>query len=227
LRAIDLSLPAARRILDFGCGSGWVLAEAAKTGSPLCVGVDYSLKSLQGIGVPVQNDEAVTSDVHLVAGSGLSLPFANEVFDVVVGHVSMPYLNTRAGLQEIYRVLAPGGSILLTFHSVRYLTETLGKSLAAGHWKNVIFMGYLAVNGLLNHFSLPQTQLWWNRSVFETINTAAGISATARRAGFVMISIELVADRMFFAMTARKPGPNGVLPAPAYAIYSKLLSTGL
>ena len=84
MRAIDLSLPAARRILDFGCGSGWVLAEAAKTGSPLCVGVDYSLKSLQGIGVPVQNDEAVTSDVHLVAGSGLSLPFANEVFDVVV-----------------------------------------------------------------------------------------------------------------------------------------------
>lgn len=222
MRSINISLPSVRRVLDFGCGTGWVSAEAAMSGSPFCVGVDYSVESLQGTGVPPRDFEASRYPVHLVAGSGLNLPFAAGAFDVVVGHVSMPYMNTRKALQEVYRVLAPGGSFLLTFHSLFYLRNTLAASVSSGRWKNVIFMGYLAVNGLLNHFSLPQTPVWWRRSRFETVNSTSGVAKAARRAGFTMITTEFVADRIFFVVTARKPGPDGVFPAPGYAAGCKL-----
>ena len=132
MRAINVRIPLAKRILDFGCGRGWFLAEAQVNGNPVRVGVDYSQESLAGHGVPMlQPDQA--NLIHKLLADGLHLPFSEASFDVVIGHVSMPYMNTRAALREIYRVLAPGGSFLLTFHNFYCLRQRLLKSLASAH----------------------------------------------------------------------------------------------
>ena len=206
---LRIGVPRARRVLDFGCGTGWVLAEAQKEGVPFCVGVDYA-------------PPAGPRPFPMVAGDGQRLPFAGGAFDVVIGHVSAPYMNTGGALREIYRVLAPGGSVLLTFHSFAYLRRRLAKRVRERNWKDILFLAYLAVNGLLNHCALPQARLWWNRRIFETVNTARGVHRSARAAGFCLISTEHAGGRIFFAFTARKPGPDGVLPAPAWAAHSEL-----
>src|SRR5258708_850309 len=127
MRAIRIRIPGAKRILDFGCGTGWFLAEAQVDGNPLRVGVDYSRESLEGTnGVPrIQADQS--NPVCLVIADGLRLPFVDQSFDAVVGHVSMPYMDTCEAMVEVNRVLVPGGSFLLTFHSFNYLWQRARK----------------------------------------------------------------------------------------------------
>lgn len=223
MRSLSVRIPKAKSILDFGCGTGWFLAEAQVDGDPLRVGVDYSRESLSGLnGIPKLRSGQV-NPLYLASADGLHLPFPANSFDAVVGHVSMPYMNTRAALREVYRVLAPGGSFLLTFHSFHYLRKKLWESLLSGRWKDVVFMFYIAINGVLNHFNLPQTQVWWNSSRFETVNTQRGVYMAARRAGFIRISSEERPRRIFFHVTAQKPNEAGPVIPPPEAIYPELV----
>lgn len=225
MRAINIRVPCARRVLDFGCGTGWVLAEAKVEGCPLRVGVDYSLDALPvERGGPQRLQDRANQPIAFTVGDGVCLPFADGTFDIVVGHVSIPYMNTRSGLREIYRVLAPGGSVFLTFHSFRFARKWLGASIRTRNWKGIVVSLYLAINGILNHLTLPQTPVWWNTRVFETVNTPRGVWKAAEREGFTLISTEHAASRIFFVFTARKPNPvtGAVLPAPSWAVYSKL-----
>jgi SAM-dependent methyltransferase len=216
-RSIFVQLPDARRVLDIGCGTGWVTAEAQTSGTLRCFGVDILLDDLR-------EGKSTYPRMLFAAADGARLPFRNASFDVVVGHVSVPYMNTDEALQEIFRVLAPGGSVLVTFHSFAYLARRFRKYiLRLRQWKEFSFLAYLAVNGILNHLSLPQIRMPWNRRVFETVHTRGGIYRSARRAGFVFVSVEHT-PRFFFAVTARKPnGQAGeVLPAPGWAIHCGL-----
>lgn len=216
MRSLQVALPEARRVLDFGCGTGWVVGEAARQGAPVCIGLDLSFTSLQAA--------KQYPDIYLVCGNGLSLPFAAESFDVITGHVSMPYMNTDHALAEVYRVLAPGGSLLLTFHNFFYLADRLRGSVRSRNAKDIAFCLYMGLNGSLNHFGLPQMQTWWRRDVFETVNTSRGVHRSARKAGFTLVAVEYAVDRIFFAVTARKADPvrNAVRPAPSWAIYCGL-----
>jgi SAM-dependent methyltransferase len=226
MRAVNICLPRARRILDFGCGVGWVLAEAHAEGSPVRIGLDYSMNALRGVvGGPQLRPDREKPSIEFVVGNGVNLPFIDEAFDVVVGHVSMPYMNTRGALREIYRVLAPGGSVFLTFHSFHFVRLWLLNAIRRRSYKEVIKCIYIAINGLLNHFSLPQSQAWWNRGYFETVNTPHGVFRAAQSEGFIMISTEHVVGRIFFASTARKLNAKSgaVLPAPGWATYCDLV----
>ncbi len=186
-----------RRILDFGCGTGWVLAKA---GAPptLCVGLDYSFDHLR-------EGRRRYPGLRFVRGTGLALPFPEATFDEVIGHVSMPYINTRTAFREIYRVLAPGGSFFLTFHSLEYVRWRLRKDLHFRRWKDMVFMGYITANGLLNHCGMPQVS--WLNGAFETIHTAGGVTKTARQIGFDSIRTEHQPGSIYFGATGRKPDP--------------------
>jgi len=189
-----------RKILDFGCGTGWVLAKAsASPGDKLMVGVDFSLADLI---------EGRRRHPHLcfVRGNGLALPFQTASFDEVIGHVSLPYMDTRAALGEVHRVLAPGGSFFLTVHSMEYVRRRLQNGVGKGRWKDRIFMLYAITNGLLNHCGLPQAS--WLGGKFETIHTAAGIAKTARRMGFSGVRVERQSELIFFGVTGYKPNPE-------------------
>lgn len=211
---LRLSIPNSQRVLDFGCGSGWVIAGSKIQGNPVVVGIDLCVDKLK---------EAKTHGcMGVVAADGLSLPFASESFGVVIGHVSMPYMNTRRALQEVYRVLSPGGSMFLTFHSFRYVRKRGLRSLRERRWKDVAFMAYIALNGILNHLSFPQIELWRNGRMFETVNTRRGVLKTAESRGFTSISVEDY-GRTIFAVAASKPDPvNGAAsPQCKWSIYDR------
>lgn len=211
MTAVFIRLPGAHRILDLGCGTGWLLGQAPAEGNPVRVGLDLSFHS-------VRTASAQNPNVCFVCANGLNLPFESASFDIVISHVSLPYMNTKRALGEIYRVLRPGGSIFLTFHSFYYVKRRMLRSLGAFRWKDVVFCLYMAANGLLNYFSLPQFP--WLSGIFETVNVHTGIYRAARGEGFVMISVERVAKRIFFAVTARKPDANAgaVLAEPSWSI---------
>jgi SAM-dependent methyltransferase len=220
VRAINVRVPAAKRVLDFGCGTGWVLAEAEmEIEQTVRVGIDLSLEDLQ--------HARRRFGLNFAVSDGLCLPFADETFDVVVGHVSMPYMNTAKALAEIYRVMTPGASLLLTFHTFRYFRERIWNSWKSRNAKDVAFSVYMAANGLLNHWSIPQMRCCWKPDRFETVNTPRGVSRSARSKGFVLASVEHDSGRIFFAFTARKPNAPAeiVLPAPGWSIYSRLART--
>jgi len=189
-----------RTILDFGCGTGWVLAKAsADPRDQLRVGVDFSFADL------IEGSRRYPH-LRFVRGNGLALPFAGGSFDEVIGHVSLPYMKTRAALREVHRVLAPGGSFFLTVHSLEYVRRRLQSGVGRGRWKDRMFMLYAIANGLLNHCGLPQ--LSWFGGKFETIHTAAGIARTARSVGFSGVRVERRSGLIFFGVAGHKPNPE-------------------
>jgi SAM-dependent methyltransferase len=108
----DLRLPARARILDAGCGSGRNMVELARHGT--VAGVELSDTSVdiaraRGAG-------------EVVAGSVLEMPFDGDSFDLSVCLDVIEHLEDDLGaLRELRRVLAPGGSLLVTVPAYQWL----------------------------------------------------------------------------------------------------------
>lgn len=98
------------RVLDLGCGNGALLAKLAPRVA-LGVGVDRSSRMID----LARGRAQASGDAHLryqtVDGPGL--PFADGSFDAVISLLSFRYLDWDPIMNEIRRVLAPGGRLLV------------------------------------------------------------------------------------------------------------------
>ncbi len=116
------ALPATARILDVGCGPGGLFG-AMREHVPGCriVGVEVQPSMLE----TARERAAALGDVEIVASDLASpLPLADASFDAAVASMvlhEMPYPISL--LQELYRVLRPGAS-LLVFDWVRQPLES-------------------------------------------------------------------------------------------------------
>ena len=115
LRETALPLPAGARVLDAGCGTGLLtLAFLRVQERPADVAsIDLSMRSLQtarraGKKLP----KGPRRRVGFAQSNALTLPFADETFDLVLTSGVLEYLPLREGLSELSRVLAPGGHLL-------------------------------------------------------------------------------------------------------------------
>jgi len=89
-------VPAGARVLDLACGDGALLARI-----PGAIGVDLSPHELALARGPV------------VRARAQALPFADRSFDVVTCHLALMLFDDLARVvQELDRVLVPGGSVL-------------------------------------------------------------------------------------------------------------------
>lgn len=108
----DLKLPARARILDAGCGSGRNMIELARHGT-------VSGVELSGPSVDVARARGAG---EVIAGSVLDMPFDSDSFDLSVCLDVIEHLEDDVGaLRELRRVLAPGGSLLVTVPAYQWL----------------------------------------------------------------------------------------------------------
>ena len=96
------------QVVDLCCGTGdmtFALYRRAGTGAARLTGADFSHAML----VRAQ-EKSGTRPLHWVEADALNLPFASGQFDLVTAAFGFRNLaNYNRGLEEIYRVLAPGG----------------------------------------------------------------------------------------------------------------------
>jgi SAM-dependent methyltransferase len=137
----DLRLPARARILDAGCGSGRNMVELARHGT--VTGVELSNTSV------ALARERATGEV--IEGSVLEMDFAPDSFDLAVSLDVIEHLeDDLAAMRELRRVVAPGGSLLVTVpayqwlwsghdeinqHHRRYTRRTLQRVAEEAGWK--------------------------------------------------------------------------------------------
>jgi len=115
-------------ILDVGCGGGRTVSKlAAMVPQGKVCGVDYSEESVAA--TKRMNARWIESGrVEVFEGSVSQLPFSDGMFDLVTGietHFWWP--RVPDGMREIFRVLKPGGSLLLTAEIYKGARTTAAK----------------------------------------------------------------------------------------------------
>ena len=103
-----------RLILDVATGTADMAIRACKMLNPRQVeGIDISEKMLE-IGRKKIEKEGLVDKIHLQAGDSETIKFEDETFDaVMVAFGVRNFQNLEKGLQEIKRVLRPGGRLLI------------------------------------------------------------------------------------------------------------------
>jgi len=102
--------PPPMKILDVGCGTGAMGLLFAKMGYDV-FGVDLSLAMMNQARMKATNQNL---KLELQKGDAEDLPFPDESFDVIVNrHLLWTLPNPDTALLEWYRVLKPGGTLLV------------------------------------------------------------------------------------------------------------------
>jgi SAM-dependent methyltransferase len=101
----QLDLSAGDRLLDVACGSGLALELAAARGA-VCFGLDAAARL-----VVVARDRSPAADIQI--GDMHALPWPASSFDVATSFRGI-WGTTPTAVEEIFRVLVPGGRIGLT-----------------------------------------------------------------------------------------------------------------
>jgi SAM-dependent methyltransferase len=110
-RRRQFDLRGVENILDIGSGAGQVLSHLIRYSNAATniTGVDISLMMLSRAQKRLKNNRP-----RFVLGDLAQLPFANQAFDCVTCCYVLEHVpDARRGLEEIVRVLKPGGRVLL------------------------------------------------------------------------------------------------------------------
>ena len=115
-RTLEPSLVEGARVLDVACGTGDLSRVLARAGAASVIGLDFCRPMLE-----IARHKAADDDRTLlfVEGDALRLPFADGAFDVVTIAFGLRNLaGVEEGLQELLRILKPGGrAAVLEFSS--------------------------------------------------------------------------------------------------------------
>jgi demethylmenaquinone methyltransferase/2-methoxy-6-polyprenyl-1,4-benzoquinol methylase len=97
------------RTLDVACGTGDLALTLAEAGAHNVVGLDFCRPMLE---LAARKAQARGCVVPFIEGDALRLPFAGATFDVVTIAFGLRNLaSVEAGLDELRRVLRPGGTL--------------------------------------------------------------------------------------------------------------------
>lgn len=105
--------PGSQRILDVGCGTGYLLRKLAESypDAVELAGIDPAPRM-------IAEAKAAAADFQRLAfttGVAERLPFAAGTFDLILSSTSFDHwADQRAGVAELARVMAPGGHLVIT-----------------------------------------------------------------------------------------------------------------
>ncbi len=126
-RTADLAVaacPNARRVLDVGCGTGYLLRQLAARypDASELAGVDPAPSMVEVATAALSCDERLSISL----GVAEHLAFPDGTFDLVVSTTSFDHWEDQgAGLAECARVLHPGGTLVLADQFSAWLLPTL------------------------------------------------------------------------------------------------------
>ena len=168
-------------VLDLGCSSGKHLREAQLLIPCEVVGLDIDLLAMQIGGVAFEQAGHVAPTWF--CASITDMPFADESFSHVITAGTLSLLPIRQGLAEIYRILRPGGTLILTIEGPglwRWLYDQAPplslQRLQLMRWR----LGSLLLNAGLDWQAHP----WTRRLAGLTPMTPGMIQRFVREAGF-------------------------------------------
>jgi SAM-dependent methyltransferase len=117
--AFAARLTAGKRVVDAGCGSGYGSAALAETASSV-TGVDVAADA-----IAYARDHYPAPNVQFAEGSCAALPVPDGAAGVVVAFEVIEHLSDwRAFLQEVCRVLAPDGLLVISTPNKDYYAES-------------------------------------------------------------------------------------------------------
>ncbi len=178
-----LATTSVSRVLDIGCGAGQELRPFLRDSRRMGVGVDVSPDAGRA-GRELFTREQPQSRVVFARADAERLPFDTAAFDVVICRLALPYTNNARALQEISRVLRPGGVLLLKFHHARYYLLKLREALSTGRIKSAIHACRVLASGCLYHATGVQPA--WRLTGRETFQTMWMLRRELRRHGLEM-----------------------------------------
>ena len=104
LEQLSKASPCSERMLDLGCGTGFLLGLASDLFDRLD-GIDATPEMLERV-------DLTPGNIHLHQGVVENLPFEDETFDIVTAYSFIDHLDDhRRVLREANRVLRPGGQL--------------------------------------------------------------------------------------------------------------------
>jgi ubiquinone/menaquinone biosynthesis C-methylase UbiE len=162
-----LLAPNPRRVLDVGCGTGALMRKATKRFPRAYLsGVDPAPGMVEAAGRAWRGDR----EARFVQAAAEHLPFEGGEFDLVTSTLSFHHWqDQQAGLNEIGRVLAPGGSVVLA-------------DIFAVTWLQVWF----AVFGMRNRFH--------NTTEIERMLRSAGLAPGGFETVFTVFEVPAVSS---------------------------------
>ena len=141
-------LPHGVRVLDIGCGEGRLLKYLENNG---CLPVGAEPDTVRAL-------KARQSCPHskIVNAQAEALPFPAESFDVAVMECTFSLCDAKAAVKELYRILVPGGTVVITDLYTRAEQAVLEKSHMVQNIypKNVLeafFGGYFILTSFEDH----------------------------------------------------------------------------
>lgn len=147
--------PSGRDLLDVGTGTGFWLPRYARDASSV-TGVEPDPDLLQA----AQQRVASIGNVRVVAGSAEHLPVADATMDIV--HARFAYFfgdGADAGLEEVRRVLRPGGTFI-----------AIDNDWGWGQFGELLKLATTG-NGAIDP---DETEAWWRERGAERVDVRAG-----------------------------------------------------
>lgn len=119
-RLVDFGAYRGKHLLEVGCGAGIDLVRFARSGTNIS-GIDLSRTAIDLADTNLRYSEQ-NATLHVMNGE--CMQFADKTFDAVYAHGVLPYTaHPEKMIDEIYRVLRPGGeAIVMVYNKYSWLS---------------------------------------------------------------------------------------------------------
>lgn len=193
-----------QRILDLGCGMGesWRTWTADVTGRQI-IGVDLARDQLRAA------DARYTDrGWHYICATGSLIPLSDSSVSGVISRVALPYMPIAQVLEELHRVLEPGGWLKMTLHAPAFTWSEFRQSFPKPI--PTLFRTFVFLNGMVLHLT---GKTIGSGHFVESCQTESGMRTALLRAGFEEIRFRR--DNKRFFLEARRERVVHELPLSA------------
>jgi ubiquinone/menaquinone biosynthesis C-methylase UbiE len=120
--------PAGKNVLDYGCGPGYLTKYLFEEGAVHVTGIDVSEGEIEQARESAEK-EGFADRSRFLAADAHATGFPDDSFDLIVGTSILHHLDLRVALEELRRILRPGGRAVFLEPLVHNPLLRLGRAL--------------------------------------------------------------------------------------------------